>query len=225
MTDSANMPETPGLDLEKNFWKKGIRLVAGIDEAGRGAWAGPVTAAAVILPCDPQILKKLYGVRDSKQMTPRQREYWQQFIKELAIDWAIGWGTVAEIDRRGILNATRLAMTRAVQQLSTKPQHLLIDAVKLSQLDIPQSNLIKGDVHVLSIAAASVLAKTARDQKMVSLDREFPGYGFDRHKGYGTKKHQSALAVYGVCKHHRLSYRPVKAIAELPTSSQGHLHG
>jgi ribonuclease HII len=225
MTDSANMPENPGLAFEKSFWKKGIRLVAGIDEAGRGAWAGPVTAAAVILPCDPQILKKLFGVRDSKQMTPRQREYWQQFIKEMAIDWAIGWGSVAEIDGRGILNATRLAMTRAVQQLSTQPQHLLIDAVKLPEFDIPQSNLIKGDMHVLSIAAASVLAKTARDRKMVYLDRDFPGYGFSCHKGYGTKEHQSALALCGVCKQHRLSYRPVKAIAEFSTAGQGPLHG
>jgi ribonuclease HII len=210
MTVSANMPDFPSLDFEKNFWKNGIRLVAGIDEAGRGAWAGPVTAAAVILPADPKVLHTLYGVRDSKQMTAHQRDYWKHVIRKVSLSWSIGWGTVEEIDRVGILNATRLAMKRAVHGLKMVPLHLLIDAVQIKSLDIPQTSLIKGDVRVLSISAASVLAKTARDERMIHLDKSFPSYGFARHKGYGTVIHRDALSQFGPCKIHRFSFAPVK---------------
>jgi ribonuclease HII len=204
------MPDIPSLDFEKNFWKNGIRLVAGIDEAGRGAWAGPVSASAVILPADPQILRTLYGVRDSKQMTACQRAYWKKIIREVSVCWAVGWGTVEEIDRVGILNATRLAMKRAVHGLKLVPLHLLIDAVQIKSLDIPQTSLIKGDVQVLSISAASVLAKTARDARMILLDKSFPSYGFARHKGYGTAFHREALIHFGPCEIHRFSFAPVK---------------
>jgi ribonuclease HII len=210
MTDSENMPDLPNLDFEKNLWKKDITLVAGIDEAGRGAWAGPVTAAAVILPSDPKVLHTLYGVRDSKQMTAHQRDYWKHVIREVSLRWAIGWGTVEEIDRLGILNATRLAMKRAVRGLKLIPDHLLIDAVQIKSLDIPQTSLIKGDVRVLSISAASVLAKTARDERMIHLDRSFPSYGFARHKGYGTALHREALIQFGPCEIHRFSFAPIK---------------
>ena len=210
MIDSANMPDLPNLYFEKNLWKKEITLVAGIDEAGRGAWAGPVTAAAVILPADPKLLLTLYGVRDSKQMTSHQREYWKPIIRKVSLSWAIGWGTVEEIDRVGILNATRLAMKRAVQGLKLVPLHLLIDAVQIQSLDIPQTSLIKGDTRVLSISAASVLAKTARDERMIRLDKSFSAYGFARHKGYGTAFHREALAQCGPCAIHRFSFAPVK---------------
>lgn len=210
MTDSANMPDLPNLYFEKDLWKKEITLIAGIDEAGRGAWAGPVAAAAVILPADPKILHTLYGVRDSKQMTSRQREFWKHVIRKVSLDWAIGWGTVAEIDRLGILPATRLAMKRAVQGLKLVPLHLLIDAVQIKSLAIPQTSLIKGDARVLSISSASVLAKTARDERMINLDKSFSAYGFARHKGYGTAFHQEALTRCGPCSIHRFSFAPVK---------------
>lgn len=210
MINSENMPDLPNLDFEKNLWKKDITLVAGIDEAGRGAWAGPVTAAAVILPSDPGLLRILHGVRDSKQMTPHQRDYWKHVIRKVSLSWAIGWGTVEEIDRLGILNATRLAMKRAVHGLKLVPLHLLIDAVQIKSLDIPQTSLIKGDVQVLSISAASVLAKTARDERMIHLDKSFPSYGFTHHKGYGTVFHREALNQFGPCEIHRFSFAPVK---------------
>jgi ribonuclease HII len=210
MTNSANMPDLPNLVFEKNLWNKDISLVAGIDEAGRGAWAGPVTAAAVILPMDQKVLNTLYGVRDSKQMTAHQRDFWKHVIREVSLSWAIGWGTVEEIDRMGILHATRLAMKRAVRGLKLVPQHLLIDAVQIKSLDIPQTSLIKGDIQVLSISAASVLAKTARDARMVQLGKSFPSYGFARHKGYGTAFHRETLIHFGPCEIHRFSFAPVK---------------
>jgi ribonuclease HII len=210
MTGLENMPDFPDLEIEKNLWKKKIPFIAGIDEAGRGAWAGPVTAAAVILPVDPGVIHALYGVRDSKQMTSKQRFFWKDAIKAIAVNWAIGWGTVEEIDHFGILNTTYLAMERALQNLQITPLHLLIDAVRLKNTDIPQTNLIKGDVHVLSISAASVLAKTARDEWMIQFEHTFPKYGFSRHKGYGTAMHRDALARYGPCGIHRRSYLPVK---------------
>jgi ribonuclease HII len=214
MIDSENMPDLPTIEFEKKLWKKKVYLVAGIDEAGRGAWAGPVTAAAVILPANPIVLETLHGVRDSKQMTVHQREYWKKIIREISVCWAVGWGTVEEIDRVGILNATRLAMKRAVHGLKIAPFHLLIDAVQIKTLNIPQTSLIKGDVHVLSISAASVLAKTARDERMVHLDKTFPSYGFARHKGYGTAYHREALTQFGPCEIHRFSFAPIKNCLE-----------
>jgi ribonuclease HII len=210
MIGLENMPDLPSLSLEKKLWKKKIILIAGIDEAGRGAWAGPVAAAAVILPADLTILDKLSGVRDSKQMTPPQRDYWKIKIQEVAMSYSIGWGTVEEIDALGILTATRIAMKRSIENLKITPVHLLIDAVRLTEIAIPQSSLIKGDVHILSIAAASVLAKTSRDEWMMKLDKSFPAYGFARHKGYGTALHQEALSRFGPCKIHRYSFSPIK---------------
>jgi ribonuclease HII len=201
---------SPDLSYEKKLWKAGFRLVAGLDEAGRGAWAGPVAAGAVILPVDTSILKTLYGVRDSKQMTPRQRSVWAVEIKSVARAWGVGMASNAEIDAMGILPATRLAMRRALEQLGCVPQQLLVDAVHLPEIPVPQKALIKGDVHVLSIAAASVLAKTTRDALMVALDAEYPGYGLAHHKGYGTAYHRAALEQLGASEIHRKSFRPVK---------------
>jgi len=201
---------SPDLSYEKKLWKAGFERVAGLDEAGRGAWAGPVAAGAVILPADVSILKTLDGVRDSKQMTPRQRAIWAEKIKLVAHAWGVGMASNEEIDSLGILPATRLAMRRALEQLGCDPQQLLIDAVRLSEIPIPQKALIKGDVHVLSIAAASVLAKTTRDALMVELDAHYPGYGLARHKGYGTAFHRAALECLGASVIHRKSFRPVK---------------
>lgn len=207
--------QNPDLNIEKRLWKKGLLLVAGVDEAGRGAWAGPVAAGAVILPADARIIAKLPGVRDSKQMTGRQRTYWAEKIKALAVCWAVGMADNEEIDQIGILPATRLAMKRAIDGLNEYPCHLLIDAIRLTDLDIPQTSMIKGDVKVLSIAAASVLAKTARDALLVSCESQYPGYGFGHHKGYGTRFHHDQLKLLGPCPIHRFSYAPIRELANL----------
>jgi len=197
--------------VETFLWGLDIRFPAGVDEAGRGAWVGPVAAAAVILPADPLLQEYLPGVRDSKNMTPRERGYWGEVIKIIALSWSVAVASSREIDQLGILPATRLAMSRAISQLIPAPEHLLIDAVRLPEVAVPQTSLIKGDSLVLSISAASVLAKTFRDELLLGLDREYPAYGFARHKGYGTKVHQRALAENGPCPEHRFSYAPVRA--------------
>lgn len=210
--DPAEIPPSPDLRFERVAWTAGNERVGGLDEAGRGAWAGPVTAAVVVLPPGgPELMGRLAGVRDSKQMTPRQRTWWARCIREQALGWAVGWASSQEIDEIGILPSTRLAMQRALEQLPALPEHLLLDALVLPGLAIPQVPLIKGDARSLSIAAASVLAKTARDARMVELDGLHPGYGFAVHKGYGTRQHQAALANLGPCPIHRRSYAPVKA--------------
>jgi len=201
---------SPTLSFELLLWKNGLQFIAGLDEAGRGAWAGPVTSAAVILPPDEGIIKILYGVRDSKQMTPRQRAEWAIKIKQHALAWGVGFATHKEIDEIGILPATRLSMERALTELAIWPHHLLLDALKLPGIPLSQTPIIHGDCLCLSIAAASVLAKTERDLVMIDLDASFPGYGFARHKGYGTAIHRAALEKQGVSKIHRRSYAPVK---------------
>ncbi len=201
----------PDLSLETPLWLAGLHRVAGLDEAGRGAWAGPVAAAAVVLPPSGNtLLAMLPGVRDSKQMTANQRVRWAEKIRAVAAAWAVGWATCEEIDAQGILPATRLAMQRAVAQLGLLPEHLLIDAVRLPALTVPQTNLVRGDQRSLSIAAASVLAKTARDELLRELDGQFPGYGFAAHKGYGTARHRRALDDLGPCPQHRMSFAPLR---------------
>jgi len=202
----------PDLSHEFLLWQKGISLIAGLDEAGRGAWAGPVSAAAVILSPAPDLVERLKGVRDSKQMTARQRTFWAGRIREVALAWGMGFASCQEIDAAGILPATRLAMQRALDQLELAPEYLLLDAVRLPAVDLPQTALIKGDCKVLSIAAASVLAKTERDRLMLSLDNDFPGYGFARHKGYGTAVHRAALESLGPCAQHRMSFKPLAGL-------------
>jgi ribonuclease HII len=206
---------TPSLAAESVLWEYGLTCVAGLDEAGRGAWAGPVSAAAVILPPDPSIQDKLTGVCDSKQMSARERDFWEDQIKVHALDWSTGLASSREIDELGILPSTRLAMRRALDGLSLLPKHLLIDAVRLPGVPVPQTALIKGDSLVLSIACASVLAKTCRDAILVQLDKEYPGYAFARHKGYGTARHREALAGLGPCPEHRFSYRPVSSFTRV----------
>ena len=206
----SSLPSHPTLDQEKKLWQQGYQSIAGLDEAGRGAWAGPVFAAAVILPCDSHIQDLLSGVNDSKKLTARQRERWQGCIKAASLDWAVGSASNLEIDEIGIAAASRLAMLRALQQLRYKADHLLIDYISLPESDLPQSSLPKGDAHCLSIAAASILAKTARDALMIELDSSYPAYGFARHKGYGTAAHRAALKQVGLCEIHRSSFRPMK---------------
>jgi ribonuclease HII len=204
-------PACPGLDFENALWESGLRQVAGLDEAGRGAWAGPVAAAAVILPFNnPDLLKCLSGVRDSKQMAAGQRFLWAECIREEAAAFGVGLASHEEIDRVGILRATRLAMGRALEQLQITPDYLLLDAVLLRDRETGQTALVKGDNLSLTIAAASVLAKTARDKIMIEMEKDYPGYGFLRHKGYGTAFHRQALLEKGVCEIHRRSFRPVK---------------
>ena len=200
--------KTPGPDLtfEKALWQAGISSVAGIDEAGRGALAGPVTAAAVILAANEKIDLRLEGVRDSKQMTPSQRHYWSGQIKEWAVTWGVGFASAEEIDQIGILPATYLAAERALEELKIAPDHLILDYLFLSECVLPQTSLVKGDQRSLSVAAASVLAKTTRDAFMIALNEQVPGYGFDRHKGYGTAFHCAALEKLGLSPAHRQTF-------------------
>jgi ribonuclease HII len=201
------MTEYPDLAFERALWDAGLQRVAGIDEAGRGALAGPVGAAAVILPPDPGISQRLSGVKDSKQMSPAQREAARSLIQAAALAWGVGFASAQEIDEQGILPATRLAAWRAVQTLTPQPEHLLLDYLFLPDLFLPQTALIKGDCRSLSIAAASVLAKTARDALMRDLNCQYPGYGLAAHKGYGTWAHRSALASLGPSPVHRASFK------------------
>lgn len=208
--DPAEIPPAPDLRFESALWAKDIATVAGVDEAGRGCWAGPVAAGAVIFPPRVDLLELLPGIRDSKQMPPADREICAQAIQQHAAAWAVGFASNTEIDTIGIIPATRLAMTRAIAGLKLSPSFILIDAVRLPDLAISQTSLIKGDARALSIAAASILAKTSRDARMRQLDEEFPGYGFARHKGYGTAFHREALNRLGLCQLHRRSFMPVK---------------
>ena len=196
----------PTLDFEQALWKAGFTRIAGIDEAGRGAWAGPVCAAAVILPPEPGLLQTLAQVRDSKLMTPQSRAAWAPRIRQAARSWGVGFASQQEIDTLGILPATKLAALRALQAISSAPDYLLTDFLIFPSLELPQTALIKGDRLSLSVAAASVLAKTARDALMRESDSLYPGYGFARHKGYGTRLHQQAIRQMGLCDFHRRSF-------------------
>jgi ribonuclease HII len=208
------LPAFPDLAFETDLWKQSYRSIAGLDEAGRGPWAGPVAAGAVILPTDPQIITKLSGVNDSKKLTAAERARLAVIIQAVSLACGVGMATVEEIDSLGIAPATRLAMMRAIQQLSAAPDYLLIDYVKLKESALPQISLIKGDARSLSIAAASILAKTARDAWMEDVDTLYPGYGFAQHKGYGTSRHSQALARLGPSKIHRTSFEPVRLCLE-----------
>ena len=199
----------PTLRHERSLRKAGCRVIAGIDEAGRGAWAGPVLAAAVVLPQTPACVRALRGVNDSKQLTPLQRAGYRVKIEQLALAYAIGDATHEEVDALGIVQATRLAMMRAVKGLDLTPDALVIDAVHLPELSIKQEVFYYADSISLSVAAASILAKTERDAFMCRLDTQLPGYGFARHKGYGTHMHQTALRQLGVSWAHRRTYAPI----------------
>jgi ribonuclease HII len=191
---------------ERALRARGIFLVAGVDEAGRGPLAGPVVAAAVILPDDCT----LEGLNDSKKLTAKKREHFHAMLTVHAdIHWGIGQADVAEIDRLNILRATHLAMARAVEALPRKPDHALVDGLPVRGLTVPHTALVAGDTLSLSIAAASIIAKVTRDRLMTALDAQYPQYGFARHKGYGVREHLEALRSHGPSPVHRRSFQPV----------------
>lgn len=203
----------PTLIREQMLWRQGYRLIAGIDEVGRGPLAGPVVAAAVILPLDSDA-PWLLQVRDSKRLSPRKREFLSESIREAAVAISIGAVSPETIDEKGIVASTRLAMRYAVEQLPQTPDFLLIDAITLPELAIPQEGIIRGDALSLSIAAASIIAKVARDRLMIEFDSRYPGYGFSRNKGYATREHLSNLRLLGPCPIHRMSFRPLHELLE-----------
>lgn len=194
-------------EFESDLYNNGINFIAGIDEVGRGPLIGPVVTAAVILP------KDFYDERinDSKKLTEKKRELLYDVIMENALSVGVGMSSPKVIDEINILNATKKAMVEAVNNLSIKPEHLLIDAVKLD-IDIPQTSIIKGDAKSQSIASASIIAKVTRDRMMLELDKKYPMYDFKHNKGYGTKKHIEALYKYGPLKEHRKSFAPVSEL-------------
>jgi ribonuclease HII len=198
----------PTVHFEKKAVSDGYQCIIGIDEAGRGSWAGPVVAAAVIFDSNA---KKLKGITDSKLLSPAQREMYYQWITQNC-DFGVGIVSAKIIDRIGIVPAAKYAMTMAIKNLSLQPDYLLIDAVKLSEVPIAQLSLIKGDQKSWSIAAASIVAKVTRDRLMAKLCQKYPHYRFDRHKGYGTALHQEELLKFGVSVVHRVSYRPVRVL-------------
>lgn len=198
---------------ESLFATDGIKsfphLTAGVDEAGRGPLAGPVCAAAVIL--DPK--RPIEGLNDSKKLSAKRREALAPLIRERALAWGIGWATVEEIDEVNILEATYLAMERAIAALQVKPEFIVIDGNRAPHhLAVPFETIVKGDALVPAISAASILAKTARDALMVELDSQYPGYGFAKHAGYGTAAHVEALARLGVSPVHRRTFEPIKSM-------------
>lgn len=203
------MRVNPDTFFESQFWNAGVRHIAGLDEAGRGALAGPVAVGAVVLPRNQRLLSRmLAGLRDSKQLTPLERESLSPRIKKVARAWSVGFASAEEIDSHGIVCATRLAALRALNGLAISPQYLLTDfRLELPQLEISQTALVKGDALCLSIAAASVLAKTSRDQLMRELDLDYEGYGLGDHKGYGTLAHRSAMQRLGISPIHRKSFQ------------------
>lgn len=203
---AAGMISNPDLHFEKHFWKNGLERVAGLDEAGRGALAGPVAVGAVILPPHPRLLRTLRGVRDSKQMTSLARARRVETIRAVARAWSLGWASAEEIDSLGISAATRLAAERALDALPLPPQALLTDFRLNPETDLPFVSLVKGDQKSLTIACASVLAKTARDALMRELDELFSGYGLAKHKGYGTAIHRAAIERLGHSPIHRKTF-------------------
>lgn len=202
MTEKEQLRLDKMLEYERALYAKGYEFICGIDEAGRGPLCGPVVAAAVILKKDDHI----EGVNDSKKLSEKKRESLFETIKERAVAWSVGIVDEETIDNINILEATRLAMKKAVEGLSTKPDFALVDAEKKVPIDVPYSPIIKGDALSESIAAASIIAKVTRDHMIIELDKEYPEYGFAKNKGYGTKEHTEAIKKYGLCKAHRKSF-------------------
>ncbi|MGD0779831.1 MAG: ribonuclease HII [Dehalococcoidales bacterium] len=200
--------QKPSFAEEKLLQEQGYRYVAGVDEVGRGALMGPVVAAAVILPGNIKAKWKS-KVRDSKQLKPETREYLYGYIIEASVSYGIGSRSNEIIDELGIAKATRLAMIAAIEKLKPQPQYLLIDYVKLTESVLPQKGIKHGDSLCFSIACASIIAKVTRDRLVTEMDKEYPGYGFAEHKGYGTEEHLKCLREKGPCPLHRRSFSPV----------------
>jgi ribonuclease HII len=202
---------------ERELWQQGLTLVAGVDEAGCGPLAGPVVAAAVVFPChwrETGLWPRLRGLNDSKQLTELQREeYFAALRSHPEICSAIATVDVDMIDRINIRQAAWRAMNRALDQLVPRPQHVLVDGLRIRWLTYPQTALVQGDARSYSIAAASVLAKVTRDRLMLDFEKQFPGYGFAEHKGYGTPRHLAAIQALGPCPIHRRSFSPFRPVA------------
>ncbi|MFA6552900.1 MAG: ribonuclease HII [Patescibacteria group bacterium] len=195
---------------ENNLWESGYKFVAGADEAGRGAWAGPLVAAAVILPKN----FKATGLNDSKKLSPIQRERLFGIIKSQSVAWQVSIISVQEIDRRGVGRANMKALRQCVEHLKKKPNFVLVDGFKIDFDSTLSKRIIHGDARVMTIAAASIIAKVTRDHIMVGLHNKFPQYHFDRHKGYGTELHHQAIKRHGVLALHRRSYLPIKKLVK-----------
>ncbi|MCX6043553.1 MAG: ribonuclease HII [Chloroflexi bacterium] len=199
----------PTFDHEMQLWQAGYQYIAGVDEVGRGALAGPVVAAAVIIAQQTPLAGIWAQVCDSKLLTPAQRAALEIPLQTAALAWGIGSASAAIIDQIGIAAATRQAMGEAVAALQPRPDYLLIDWVRLAQVKIPQTSSVKADLHMVSVAAASILAKVYRDRLLTQLHEQYPGYGFHQHKGYGTRAHLAALTDQGPCPEHRHTFAPV----------------
>jgi ribonuclease HII len=201
----------PTLKHEKALYKKGYTCIAGIDEVGKGAWAGPIVAACVIFP--QKLAKNTLKSKDSKMLTKIQRERIYKKILEKAQTWSIGLVQSFEIDKLGIHEANKIAIKRAVEDLKIKPNYLILDNIWGFETDLCDFEMIKkGDQRVFSIASASIIAKVQRDNLMTELSKKYPEYGFEEHKGYGTRKHYEELLEVGPCEIHRVSYRPIKGM-------------
>lgn len=205
------MKIVPDMRREKELWKQG-KVVVGIDEAGRGAWAGPVVVAAVILP---KKHKQVDGITDSKLMSPTKRAEYYELITDFAVDFGVGIIGHEVIDEVGILEATKLGAKEAVAMMKTKSDYLLVDALDLTEhIKCDQEAIIKGDQKIYSISCASIIAKVTRDNLMSALGGEYSKYYFHKHKGYGTKLHQTMLSEHGLSDIHRRSYKPIRAYLE-----------
>ncbi|NQS91836.1 MAG: ribonuclease HII [Chloroflexi bacterium] len=213
--DPSLIPDLPDLTFEHALWQTGHFFVAGIDEAGRGCLAGPVAAAAVVFPQTQEVLDKFSTIQDSKQISAEQRERGRTIIEIHSLTWGVGFASNTEIDQFGIVPATRLAIQRALTKLNITPDHLLVDYLVLPNNPLPQTRLVKGDARSLSIAAASILAKTHRDAFMFSAAEKYPAYLFETNKGYGTAAHRSAIQRSGPCALHRMSFAPLRQLTEL----------
>ena len=203
------LDEIDNYKYERELREKGVTLIAGVDEVGRGPLVGPVVAACCILPEK----FNLDGLTDSKKLSEKKRDFFFEEIKRQAISYGIGVVSAKKIDEVNIYEATKIAMKEAISNMPVKPEHILIDAMPL-ELDIPTTSIIKGDLKSITISAASVLAKVTRDRMLYELDKEYPMYDFKNNKGYGTKKHLEAIESFGVIDEHRRSYSPVSDYIE-----------
>lgn len=199
---------------EHDLWNNGVNYIGGVDEVGRGPLIGPVVTACVVLPKDFY----LEGLTDSKKLTEKKRDIFYNYIMEHALAVSVGMMDEKVIDEVNIYEATKLAMYQAINNCPIKPEHVLIDAMKLENLDIPSTSIIKGDAKSVTIAAASVIAKVTRDRMMIELDKKYPMYGFKSHKGYPTKKHVEAILKYGLIDGYRKTFKPISEIIKTDKS-------
>ena len=212
----ARIDQIDRFEFERALWTKGLTRIAGVDEAGRGPLAGPVVAAAAILPlkwAEAGLPRELEGLNDSKQLTAAQREQFSTYLTACGeVQYALAQVGAGQIDAINILRATHRAMNEVLAKLLPVPEHALVDGRPVKTMTIPQTAIVRGDARSYSIAAASVLAKVARDRLMLEFDRQWPKYGFAEHKGYGTAQHLAAIAAHGPCPIHRRSFAPLRPV-------------